>query len=287
MQPARAKTFPFLKLLGELRNRVYGFLLTDTHVSRDLVESVILVNDLQRCDARRITARAFPMSTGQFHKSAKLAKNFHMHHPGSIFIARMSKLISGLPPLFETAILRACHPTHSEGTGVMFGKNTFAIMVSIMSRNDDLHLWFPKGLDLSRVCHLRLEYELEHIAGKTQGFSSAEQSYGSTTSWAFLRRMTSSQTLRTVVTFLELSTAAREKEKFGCLWHTTRLYRQLMQELVAAISKGIEVKMGLTKEENVQVDHGGFYPVRASVLRNIFETYRGIQGADVDMLDAK
>lgn len=60
-----------------------------------------------------------------------------------------------------------------------------------------------------------------------------------------------------------------------------------MQELIAAIPKSVEIKMGLTKEEKMLSDHGGYCPVRASVLRKICKTYSGIQGADVDMIDAR
>ncbi|KAF2828824.1 hypothetical protein CC86DRAFT_404707 [Ophiobolus disseminans] len=133
-----------------------------------------------------------------------------MFNHGFKTTARLGKRVSELPPLLETAILRACRQTYSEGTAVLFRTNTFALIVPIMQRNDNLAAWFPDGLDLSLVRHIRLEYQLEHIAGKTQGLSSSGQLYGRTTPWAFLRRMESLRTLQLIVTFPNELVAARE-----------------------------------------------------------------------------
>jgi len=278
------KPFPFLKLPGELRNRIYELLLTDTRGPKNFADPVILTNDLRRRITRR-TASAFglpPMSTGLSKKSFQLAKKFYMLNHLEMTRERLRKPVSELPLLLETAILRACRQTYSEGSALLFQKNTFAIIVRTMDRNDDLASWFPAGLDLSRVRRLRLEYQLEHIHGKTQGYSA--DLYGSTTPWAFIRRMTSLKTLQLVLTFSDEVEAPAKKEHFERLWHTMRLYRQLMQELIAAIPKGVEVKMGMTKEDKMRDDYGGFCPVRGSVLRKIYKTYGGIQGADVEMM---
>lgn len=60
-----------------------------------------------------------------------------------------------------------------------------------------------------------------------------------------------------------------------------------MQEVIAAIPEGVEVKMSLTKEEKILRDLGGFCPVRGSELRKICRTYNDVQGADADMVSIK
>jgi len=247
---------------------------------------VILLNDLNRRKERR-TAPGLPaMSTGLSNKSKQLAKRYHMLNNDESTMARLKKRVTGLPPLLQTAILRVCRQTHYEGAAILYCKNVFALIVPFARRNDTLELWFPTGLDLTRIQHIRLELQLPTYSFINTTTNTANV-YNFSAPWFFFRHITALKTVRMTLTSDNETTAHIEKKRFERFWHIMPVCRQVMQELIAAIPMGIEVKMGLTKEEKILCDYGGFCPVRGCVLRKIYRTYKGVQGADTEVLSIK
>lgn len=269
------KPFPFFRLPAELRNRIYEFLLTDTRGPEDFVDPVILVNDLNRRKERRALSDTPAPSTGQSKKSKALGKRYHMLNDNEINIERFRKRVCELPPLLETAILRVCQQTYNEGSAIMFQGNVFALIVLMGFGGNDDATTFPEGLDLSRVQHLRLEIQLESI-GRHFNFE-----------WRFLRQMKALKTVSFIVTVSAEIFDDTKCRHFERLWHTMPNYRHLLQDFIAAIPRSVDVRTGLTKDEKVRKDYGGFGPVRNSVLRKAYKTYCGIQGANVDIVNDK
>jgi hypothetical protein len=272
------ESFPFLKLPGELRNRIYEFLLTDTRGPQDFVDPLILVNDLSRRKARREAKDIPPLSTGISKKSKQLAKKYHMLNNGEANMARLKKRVCGLPSLLETKILGVCRQTNTEGTAILFRNNVFAVIVPLRRNCEDVATWFPQGLDISRIQRLRLEVQLALTPKQ-----SSRESIQSMPTWGFLPPMKDLQMLQLLITFEFEPRAAQDKANFERFWHSTPFYRSLMQEVIAAVPKNVKVVMGLTKEEKVRSEYGGYCPVESCVLRKVYKTYGCLQGADVDV----
>lgn len=266
-------------LPGELRNRIYGFLLTDTRGPEVFADPVILINDYNRRKERRAKLGAPAMSTGLSKKSIALAKKHYMLNDLPINIVRLTKHVCGLPPLLETAVLRVSRQLHWEGTAILFRENIFALIVPVSRRYDNIVSWFPAGLDLSRIQHVRLEVQL--YSSSQDGASTLQTA--TAVPWAFLSRMNDLKTLTVIITSNDIAIAPMSKIILERFWHITPYFYTLMLELVAAVPRGVEIKTGLTKVEKVESDYGGFSPLRRAVLRKIFKTYAGVQGAHAGM----
>jgi hypothetical protein len=222
------------------------------------------------------------MSTGLSKKSKQLAKKYHMLNDGDTTMARLKKRVTGLPPLLETAILRVCRQTNYEGASILYFKNVFALIVPFSRRTDELQSWFPTELDMAKIQHIRLELQLPaYISIHNPSMSDLSAP------WPFFRHLKGLKSVRLVVTFDIEVLAPKEKKRFERFWHVMSIYRHVMQEVIAAIPEGVEMKMSLTKEEKILRDYGGFCPVRGSVLRKIYRTYKGVQGADAEMVSIK
>lgn len=58
-----------------------------------------------------------------------------------------------------------------------------------------------------------------------------------------------------------------------------------MQKIIAGIAPEVKITMGLTKEEEARSEYGGYYPVKTSVLEDIYKEYGHMQGDDVDFAE--
>ncbi|KAF1942322.1 hypothetical protein EJ02DRAFT_489686 [Clathrospora elynae] len=156
----RTEVFRVLNLPGELHNHIYGYLLTDMLGLKDFVDPIIFINDLSRRKEHREAHDSHLASTGLPRKPIQLATRHHMLNFNDINIAHYQKRFCGLPPLLETNIPRVCRQTNTEGSGVMWKENAFAIAVPIENTEASPLSLFPAGLDTPRIQYLRLEIQI-------------------------------------------------------------------------------------------------------------------------------
>jgi hypothetical protein len=256
----RVGVFPFLKLPGELRNRIYEYFFTDTRGPQDLADPVIFINDLNRRKERRGTQGNRPVRTGLSNKSLKLARKHDILNNNGINTSRLKKRITGLPHLLETNVLRVCRQMYEEGSGVMWEVNVFAIAVPTSDTTGGdgqlSSLFATAGVDVKQIQHLRLEIQLGTcLSPEFQRLRSLK-----TKQWAPLRSMVELKTLRIS-------------------------YNMIFQELIEAVPKSVAITMGLTKEEKFLGDYAGWCPVKGCVLRKIYHTYQGLQGTYLETVD--
>jgi hypothetical protein len=279
----RVGVFPFLKLPGELRNRIYEYFFTDTRGPQDLADPVIFINDLNRRKERRGTQGNRPVRTGLSNKSLKLARKHDILNNNGINTSRLKKRITGLPHLLETNVLRVCRQMYEEGSGVMWEVNVFAIAVPTSDTTGGdgqlSSLFATAGVDVKQIQHLRLEIQLGTcLSPEFQRLRSLK-----TKQWAPLRSMVELKTLRIIATFDQNSNI--RCDHFHRFWHELRFYNMIFQELIEAVPKSVAITMGLTKEEKFLGDYAGWCPVKGCVLRKIYHTYQGLQGTYLETVD--
>jgi hypothetical protein len=195
-------------------------------------------------------------------------------------LARLTKPISGIPPLLEVGILRACQQTHKEGSHILYTQNTFAV---ILRQGYYWKVRIPYSLNHSRIRNFRTEVQLEGPCFR-DGMHVLR-----TYSFYQLSEMHDLKLLQVLVTFRGHTSFHKESEVqaaqhavlFNRCWRITTAYNNTMCALIAKIPKDIELSLGLTKAQKEVGDYGGFAYAKGCVLRKIYSTYEHIRGTDV------
>lgn len=208
---------------------------------------------------------------------------YHFLNDGDATAARLVQRVSKLPPLLETAILRACHQTFEEGIHVLYTLNTFSVILCLNIHVNPFDTRLPHGVDVSRVQRLRVEIQL--FSNPQDGGPRSRIGLFRDKTWSAFRRMVGLKYLQIIVTFGDEKAAVGLVYLFNRAWHQMPYFTNIMRDLVSAIPKGIEVQCGLTKEQKDMCNFGGFEPVKGCVLRKIFDTYERFKGVDVGIPD--
>lgn len=165
--PAMAKPFPFLRLPAELRNKIYGYVLTDNREERgfkvprsdgskshfhEQIDRVILVNDVARRMERRRINQRYADRPEQYRakKGAGLSKKYHLLNKTGVIKSRLARNLYGSLSLRETSILAVCRQMHREARHVLYSENTFGVIVSLDETGRPFGSWFPSGTSAPR-----------------------------------------------------------------------------------------------------------------------------------------
>lgn len=265
------KPFPFLKLPAEIRNVIYELLLTNR---RDPNNVVIHGNDISYRRCLRYYNKREDMNFRE-----DLNDRHGFMNSTSSTLARLTRPLSGIPPLLEVGILRACQQTYKEGLHILHTENYFAIILR------EKCYWEPRlphGLKKSRIRNLRIEVQLDGP------FSHKEAHILRTSNFYWISKMHDLKSLQILVTFrghvrfrkCDKTKAAQDAVLFNRCWRITTTYDNTMRALIASIPKGIKVSWGLTREQKEVGDYGGFAYAKACVLRKIHSTYEHMRGVD-------
>lgn len=291
---ATAKPFPFLRLPAELRNKIYGYVLTDNREERgfyihhidgsmsyfyEQIDRVILVNDVTRRIERRRIDQRYAERTEQYRarKGAGLSKKYHLLNKTGVMQSRLARNLYGSLPLRETSILAVCRQMHRESQHVLYSENTFGAIVSLDEQGRPFGSWFPSGIDISLIQHLRIEIQFG-----LHDYSQAHQPRA--IRWSSFRRMTALTSLQIFATFQSIELAPFQAQVVHRCWASMEYYRSAMSGLIAAIPERVAcVNWGLTKEEKERCDYAGFVPVKGCVLRKMYRTKGGAGEEKSDM----
>jgi hypothetical protein len=227
-----------LKLPLELSSRIYEFLLTGTRGPEDFVDQVILITDLNRRKEHRALSDTPALSTSTSKKSKAMVKRYHMPDENEITFEGFKKRICELPSLLETTILSVCQQTHSEGNAILFRKNVFAFILSMVPSTNNL---IAQHLTLMAMCRIeRLCLEIQLIGHPARG------KLQSLLAKILLHRMQGLKSVRIVTTFTTAH-ALNTQLRFERFWYLPRYYyySQMMRELITASSKGVELRAGI------------------------------------------
>jgi hypothetical protein len=299
------KPFPFCKLPGELRNRIYELLLTD---QRDLSNRIIHGNDLQRRAEHRSRTRRRNFRSLRGYQP--LARQHLFLNNTAATLSRLAQPNSKpalKTPLLETSILRVCRQTRQEGMHILYTLNNFAIMVVDPAFDPDFNVdlgtparsrrlvdALPVGTDISSIRQLRIELQLSGpedynpIIGPTHSI----YRYFRPCIWVPFCMMRDLKSLQIFVTFYgdrqnsqssqSIIKANQSKAWFERSWRILPAYTNTMRDLVAAIPKHVEtVTWGLSKEQKVNGDYGGLTYVKGCVLRKMYSTFERLRGTAV------
>ena len=194
--------------------------------------------------------------------------------PGSVSSSYFAKA----NPFLEANILRTCRQVYSEGSHILYTMNAFAVIATQDAKNH-CQLFshnFPHGLDVSRIRHLRIEFqfvpnELYRISGTAKGI------------WSPFRNMQELKNLQFCVTIRSRrATIVQLWVAFHHGWRSIAKYSRTMRDIIAEIPVEIEnVSWGLTKEQKEKGDFSSKVYVKALVLREIHKTFEGSRGKDV------
>ncbi|KAF2865851.1 hypothetical protein BDV95DRAFT_239731 [Massariosphaeria phaeospora] len=274
---------PFLRLPVKLRNRIYRLLLVNTRSN----DRVIHANDLARRKERRENIISIRHGAG-FVKAPSLiplpnvptyptAPAHHFLHLSPANDDRIMTPVTGVSPLLETGIFLSCRQTWAEGLQIMYSENTFAVIVAIDDPPKPFDTLFPPGVNFQRIQRLRIEIQVGNPSQRRLAPVSRS------TTWHSFRLMYDLEFLQIIVTFNDGKNSLDHAGLFNRCWHNLTLYSEMMQSIIVAIPKDIDVKWGLTKAQKASGDYGGHFYAKGCVLRKIAEVYGGLRGVDLEI----
>jgi hypothetical protein len=212
----------FLKLPGELRNQIYELVFCSARL-----DIVILINDLER----RKCMRSFRAKNYKLYRTTKaMVKPYHMINETAATITRLSVPIVGLPPIFETSILRVCRQTYQEARGSL-ANTTFAYYLPLSGNSWRVPYPCP-SIEPSQVRRFCLEMQLpvDYSDHSPYFWSEAEKRL------CLFRSMSNFRQLQLVITYQSAGTVFNSNGMTGLQNHD---YSKLMQTIVKMIPRSV------------------------------------------------
>ncbi|KAF1978377.1 hypothetical protein BU23DRAFT_549818 [Bimuria novae-zelandiae CBS 107.79] len=273
-QSTKAKAFPFLKLPAELRNKIYGLLLAPIHRGYPVdpvthyVDSITLGNSLVLRQAIRTPlAQSIYGSSHTWTTPPYQAKELLMSNYTWAMRVRIAQATTKQhPSVRETAILHLCKQTHAEGRDVLYSQTTFAVITNLTDPCHHLLKFLPKGIDIGRIQHFRLEIILLLNPSRSR----LAYIYAQNVAELFAM-MVDLKTLQIVATYEpSLGTGNDYVADWPVVAAPTTNHRQLLKKIAEAIPSRVQkVVWGIPPEDLRYGDFSGYDPVDGEVLEAI------------------